>query len=67
MNYESYAKGQVNRPKQEVHHSKINLNRSMSQKGDPELQEAKIKLKDLQIKLALVLEENKVKLYIFRY
>jgi hypothetical protein len=37
MNYESYAKGQVNRPKQEVHHSKINLNKSMSQKGEPEL------------------------------
>lgn len=33
--------------KAEVQHSKINLNRSMSQKGDPEVEEAKNKLKAL--------------------
>ena len=33
--YDSFSRGQINRSKQEVQHSKINLNRSMSQKGDP--------------------------------
>lgn len=31
------TRANLNRPKPEVQHSKINLNRSMSQKGDPEL------------------------------
>jgi hypothetical protein len=33
--------------KQEVHYSKINLNRSLSQKGDLEMDEAKNKIKAL--------------------
>ena len=41
MNDDSYAKGQMNRPKHEVHHSKINLNRSMSQKGEMQIEDAK--------------------------
>lgn len=36
VQYESYSKiHYLGKARQEIHHSKINLNRSMSQKGDP--------------------------------
>lgn len=36
--YDSYSKiHYLGKARQEIHHSKINLNRSMSQKGDSEL------------------------------
>lgn len=54
--YESYSKSQqVARMRGEIQHSKINLNRSMSQKGDVDVEEARNKLKALEVKLASVL------------
>jgi hypothetical protein len=64
--YESFTRAAVARSRQDSQSSKVNLNRSMSQKGDSEIEEAKLKVKELETKLASILEENKVRKSLLR-
>ena len=66
MQYDSFVRASTSKNKQDIQYSKINLNRSMSQKPDSEIEEAKAKLKRLEGKLSSVLEENKVLFHLFR-
>ena len=55
MHYDSFSRAAA-RSRKESQQSKVHLNRSLSQKADPEIEEAKNKVKALEAKLSSILD-----------